>query len=635
MSDFHKILKEYWGYDNFRPLQEEIIHSVASGKDTLGLMPTGGGKSITFQVFSMDREGLCLVVTPLIALMKDQVENLKKRRIKALSIHSGMTSMEIDVTLKNAVYGEYKFLYVSPERLASSSFQEYLYRMKLNLITVDEAHCISQWGYDFRPSYLNIASLREHFPDVPVLALTATATPDVVDDIQDKLKFAEKNVLQKSFYRENLVYMVRQKEDKLGYLVETVKKAKGSGVVYVRSRKKTREITELLRRERISADFYHAGLAPEIRAKKQDEWMTGKSRVIVATNAFGMGIDKPDVRFVIHVDLPDSLEAYFQEAGRAGRDGKKAAAVLLFNASDKRRLHKQVTDSFPEMDMIRRVYQALGNYFSIAVGTGKGRVFDFNLADFSRNFNFQPLVVYHCLKILQREGYLEFTDEMEHASRVFFQVNRDELYKFQVANAPFDAFIKLLLRSYTGLFSEFTVVNEQILAQRAKTTVEVVKEYLNRLNVLKVVHYIPRRKSALIIFIKERIDEKRVKISPENYAVRKQRFLDRVDAVIDYAAQKEQCRSIVLLNYFGQGDAQACDRCDVCRQEHQAGVTRSEFDQISRRVTELLLENPLAVHDLVRELDGKENLVLGVTRWMLDSGDIINGSDGRLHCSKS
>lgn len=635
MSDFHQILKEYWGYDDFRPLQEEIIRSVESRKDTLGLMPTGGGKSITFQVFSMANEGLCLVVTPLIALMKDQVENLKKHRIKALAVYSGMTSMEIDVTLKNAVYGDYKFLYVSPERLVSSSFQDYLHRMNLNLITVDEAHCISQWGYDFRPSYLNIASLREYFPEVPILALTATATPDVVDDIQDKLKFKEKNVLQKSFYRENLVYMVRQKEDKLGYLVETVKKAKGSGVVYVRSRKKTREITELLRRARVSADFYHAGLAPEIRARKQDEWMSGKSRVIVATNAFGMGIDKPDVRFVIHVDLPDSLEAYFQEAGRAGRDGKKAAAVLLFNATDKRRLHKQVTDSFPEMDMIRRVYKALGNYLSVAVGTGKGRVFDFNLADFSRNFNLQPLAVFHCLKILQREGYLEFTDELEHASRIFFRITRDELYKFQVANASFDAFIKLLLRSYTGVFSEFTVVNEQVLAQRAKTTVDVVKEYLSRLNTSKVVHYIPRRKSALIILTKERIEEKRIKISPENYAVRKQRFLDRVDAVIRYAAQEEECRSVVLLDYFGQTDGQPCGECDVCRKEHQAGVTRSEFGQIFRKVNELLLEKPLAIQELVQEVDGKEKQVLGVTRWMLDNGDIINGSDGRLHCRES
>ena len=399
MDRIHEILKQYWGFDEFRPLQEDIIRSVANQKDTLGLMPTGGGKSITFQVYSLSAEGICLVVTPLIALIKDQVENLRSKNIKVLAIYSGMTTREIDIALNNAIYGDYKFLYISPERIGSEKFKECLTRMKINLITVDEAHCISQWGYDFRPSYLTISDLRKVFPEIPILALTATATQKVVDDIQEKLLFREKNVLQKSFRRDNLIYMVRDKEDKMGYLAETIKKAKGTGIVYVRSRKKAREISQLLQKQNIKSDYYHAGLAPDIRSQKQDKWMSGESRVIVATNAFGMGIDKPDVRFVIHIDLPDSLEAYFQEAGRGGRDGKKSVAVLLYNNSDKRRLHKMVTDSFPPLDVIRAVYDAVSNYLMIATGGGKGRIFSFMIEDFSKRFEFQINSVYHSLKL--------------------------------------------------------------------------------------------------------------------------------------------------------------------------------------------------------------------------------------------
>ncbi len=421
LDRYTKILAQYWGYPAFRDLQEEIIRSVASGKDTLGLMPTGGGKSITYQVFSLSVPGICLVVTPLIALMKDQVENLRKRGIKALAIYSGMTWEEIKLSMDNAAWGDYKFLYLSPERLSTEYFKERLPQMNVNLIAVDEAHCISQWGYDFRPSYLNIAGLREHLPGINVLALTATATNEVVDDIQEKLLFKEKNVLRKSFVRNNLVYKVRLEEDKMGYLLRTLQKAKGSGIVYTRSRSKTREIAELLIKNGVSANYYHAGLTAESRSLRQDEWLSGKKRVMVATNAFGMGIDKPDVHFVVHADAPDSLEAYFQEAGRAGRDGAKAVAVLLFNQSDSAKLKRGIAEKFPEPDHIRRIYDALGNYLQVALGFGKGMVYDFNLAEFAGNFKFSLSHTFSALKFLERDGYIELTDELDRPSMVHFR----------------------------------------------------------------------------------------------------------------------------------------------------------------------------------------------------------------------
>ncbi|MBN1820176.1 MAG: ATP-dependent DNA helicase RecQ, partial [Prolixibacteraceae bacterium] len=435
MSEFRQILTKYWGYADFRPLQLEIIESVASGKDTLGLMPTGGGKSITFQVYSLSKEGTCIVITPLIALMKDQVENLTKRGIKALAIHSGMSLLEIKIALDNAVWGNNKFLYISPERIATTRFRERLKDMDINLIAVDEAHCISQWGYDFRPSYLEINKLRQLLPGCPVLALTATATPRVVKDIQEKLGFKEENLHTTSFSRDNLTYLVREQEDKLKYLIQSVLKTSGSGIVYVRSRKATREITNALKEHKISADYYHAGLHSETRNEKQDKWKMGKTKVIVATNAFGMGIDKPDVRYVIHMDPPDSLEAYFQEAGRAGRDGKKAVAVLLYNHADNLKLKKYVTTAFPEIPNIKRIYNAVCNYLQIAEGFGIGMVCDFNIGVFAETFHFQISMVFNSLKILQQEGYLEFTEEVNSPSRIYFTVNRDDLYRFQVANA--------------------------------------------------------------------------------------------------------------------------------------------------------------------------------------------------------
>ena len=517
MDRIHEVLKQYWGYDEFRPLQEDIIRSVADQKDTLGLMPTGGGKSITFQVYSLSVDGICLVVTPLIALIKDQVENLRSKGIKVLAVYSGMTTREIDIALNNAIYGDYKFLYVSPERIGSERFQEYLVKMKLNLITVDEAHCISQWGYDFRPSYLSICDLRKIFPVTPILALTATATEKVVEDIQEKLQFREKNVLQKSFRRENLIYLVRNKDDKMGYLTSTIQKSKGTGIVYVRSRKKTREIAQLLRSQNISADYYHAGLAPDLRSQKQDKWMSGEIRVIVATNAFGMGIDKPDVRFVIHLDLPDSLEAYFQEAGRGGRDGKKSVAVLLYNSSDKRRLHKMVTDSFPAIDVIRGVYNSVSNYLRIAVGSGKAGVFSFSIENFSKSFGFQITSVYHSLKLLERQGYVSYVENTDNYSRVLFTVRRDDLYKIQLRNPELDSFIKLILRQYTGIFTDFVNIDEALLARKSGMTGELIYQQFKTLAQMKIIDYIPQKKTPVIVFETERLDVNRIHLSADNY----------------------------------------------------------------------------------------------------------------------
>jgi ATP-dependent DNA helicase RecQ len=634
MKNFSEILNKFWGFTEFRPLQLEIIESVATGKDTLGLMPTGGGKSITFQVYSLSQKGISIVITPLIALMKDQVENLQRRGIKALKIHSGMSQMEIKVTLDNAVWGDYKFLYVSPERLNSEFFKERLAKMDVNLIAVDEAHCISQWGYDFRPSYMNIIQLRELLPGVKFLALTATATPKVVEDIQDKLGFKKRNVLSMSFQRENLSYLVRLREDKMGYLLETLKKVKGSGVVYVRSRKGTREIAAELRKNKISADFYHAGLSTVVRHEKQDEWLAGKTRVIVATNAFGMGIDKPDVRFVVHVDPPDSLEAYFQEAGRAGRDGKKAAAVLLFNNADKTKLKKHVTVAFPEIENIKRIYQALCNYLQVAEGFGKGQVYEFSLQDFAQTFKFQQAMVYNSLKILQREGYLEFTEEMDNPSRIYFSVSRDELYKFQVANETFDTFVKLILRSYTGLFNGYVNIDEELLARRAGLDQDTVYNFLKHLRKSKIIDYVPRNRNPFIYFSKERISLNRLKISKENYDFRKKDFLSRVGSVIHYATTTTTCRSQLLLQYFGENDSYECGICDVCTSMHKIGLTSFEFNEISKQVKKIL-ETPCSYENLLLKLKGNREKSMEVLKWLLDNHNIVFRIDRKLEWNEN
>ncbi|HPT30683.1 MAG TPA: ATP-dependent DNA helicase RecQ [Prolixibacteraceae bacterium] len=629
VDNYRKILNQYWGYADFRPLQREIIESVAANQDTLGLLPTGGGKSIIFQVYSLSTEGMCLVITPLIALMKDQVENLRSRGIRALSIYSGMSSAEIKITLDNAVWGDYKFLYVSPERLESDRFLERLKDMKINLITVDEAHCISQWGYDFRPSYLKIAGLRPLLPEVPVLALTATATPEVALDIQDKLLFRKKNLRSMSFARPNLTYMVRHKEDKNGYLVQTLQKSKGSGIVYLRNRRGTREIRDLLLKGGISAEYYHAGLPNVQRHKRQDDWISGKTRIMVATNAFGMGIDKPDVRFVIHLDPPDSLEAYFQEAGRAGRDGKKSVAVLIYNAADKIRLKKHLSVAFPEISYIRRIYEAVCNFLQVAVGFGKGQVFDFPLELFCDKYRFQVAQVYHSLKIIQRQGYFEFTEEVDSPSRVCFVVNRDELYKFQVSNEHYDAFVKLLLRSYTGLFTGYTIIDEELLAIRASTTGEVICNYLKFLDSAKIIDYIPKKKTPYIYFSRERIAPEKVVFSRENYDLRKMEFKGRMDAVIRYASSTTNCRSQMLLAYFGEKNSERCGDCDTCKAKNQLSLSRLEFDRLSEQIRKEL-ELPQTAEELLFKAGPDHDDLRSVLRWLMDNFLVVKRIDGKL-----
>lgn len=507
MTDYRKILKQYWGYDNFRGIQEDIIRSIGEGRDTLGLMPTGGGKSITFQVPALAQEGLCLVITPLIALMKDQVRNLRERGIKATAIYSGMTREEIVIALENCIFGNYKFLYVSPERLDTEIFQIKLRSMHVSLITVDESHCISQWGYDFRPAYLKIADIRQLLPGVPVIALTATATPEVVSDIQQRLQFRQENVFRMSFERKNLAYVVRHTEDKESELLHILQRVDGSGIVYTRNRKKTKEISLFLNRNHITATFYHAGLNDETKDSRQKAWLKGEFRVMVATNAFGMGIDKPDVRVVIHADVPDSPEAYFQEAGRAGRDGMKAYAVLLFCARDKITLKQRVSDTFPEKSYIRKIYEDINFYYQMAMGDGRGCTFAFNIDEFCRNFKHFPVQTDSALKILTRAGYLEYTDEQDNASRIMFTITKEELYRIREQSEDTEKLIRILLRSYTGLFTDYAYISEDNLSTRSGLSKQQIYETLLSLSRQHILHYIPAKRH-LILSIRAK-DKKR------------------------------------------------------------------------------------------------------------------------------
>jgi ATP-dependent DNA helicase RecQ len=630
IETYRQILTKYWGFTSFRPLQEDVIKSIDEGKDTLGLMPTGGGKSITFQVPALAHEGICLVITPLIALMKDQVARLNSLEIKSLAIHSGMSGEEIDNTLENAIYGDYKFLYVSPERISTRVFQGKVTRLNLSLVAIDEAHCISQWGYDFRPSYLKIAELRDHISEkVPFLALTASATPQVIEDIMTKLGFREKNVLRTSFDRKNISYLVRKVEDKGTYLIKTLHKAKGSGIVYVRSRKRCKEVAELLVANSISADFYHAGLTDEIRDKKQISWTTGETRVIVATNAFGMGIDKSDVRFVIHWDIPDSIENYFQESGRAGRDDKKAFAVLLYSPSDKSRLLDTIRKKFPPVEKIKDTYEALCNFLQVPLGSGKESVFDFNMYDFVSKFRLPVIETYNSLQFLQREGYMEFTEEINNPSRVHFIVSRDDLYKFQVANESFDGFIKLLLRSYTGMFTEFVPINEETLSKKSAATRDTIYQYLVKLSSLNIIRYIPGKKTALVIFTEERLGRKALLISPDNYLHVKEKYEVRLNRMIEYADSDSRCRSVVLLDYFGE-ESDRCGICDVCRERNELDLSKYEFDLILEEIKTVLGEqNPDAV-ELAKMVDYPEDKVIKVIRWLLDHNKVIPDKDHKL-----
>ena len=624
------ILRRYWGFDSFRPLQEVIIRSVGEGNDTLALMPTGGGKSITFQVPALATEGLCLVVTPLIALMKDQVENLKRNGIKAAAIHSGLTYREIKVAFDNAIFGGTKFLYVSPERLATDLFLGKLPHLKINLLAVDEAHCISQWGYDFRPSYLKIAAVRELIPDVPVLALTATATPTVVDDIMEQLHFKKKNVFKKSFARPNLAYVVRPTESKEEQLLRILNSVAGSAIVYVRSRKKTREYASLLQQYQISAEHFHAGLTYASKEEKQNRWKHNQTRVMVATNAFGMGIDKPDVRLVVHMDAPDSLEAYFQEAGRAGRDNKKAYAVLLWSNNDKLKLKKQVETAFPEPETIKNVYDALGNFFQLPVGAGFQMVYDFDIGKFCSAFNFSILTVYNSLKILQRAGYLTFTEELDIPSKVMFLVKGNDLYKFQVANEDLDPFIKILLRNYTGLFTEYASINEADLAKKSGTTIETVYAGLSKLGKMGIIHYIPRRKTPLISYTQSREELRFIRLPKEVYEERKQKYLDQTEAVIDYASSINICRSRFLLNYFGQTKSDNCGICDICISRKKTGLDDTTFKKIELTVKEKLSRRMMKAEELVELLPYNRKKTLKVLQWLEDHEVIGETETGEL-----
>jgi ATP-dependent DNA helicase RecQ len=627
MTEFHKILKENWGYEEFRPLQLDIVRSAHSGKDTLALLPTGGGKSITFQVPAMAKEGICIVVTPLIALMKDQVENLQKRKIKTAAIHSGMSMAEISLTLDNCIYGDYKFLYVSPERLETKLFRERLVKMPVNLVAIDEAHCISQWGFDFRPSYLKIAEIRELIPDIPFLALTASAKPKVQQDIIEFLKLENPTVIKKSFFRDNLVYVVRETNDKIGQLVKICNSVKGTGIVYVSTRKRTKEVAQMLAQKRIRADYYHGGLSNNLRADKQDRWQRGSTRVIVATNAFGMGIDKPDVRFVVHLNLPDSLEGYYQEAGRGGRDGLKSYAVLLFNNTDLANINKKSEQMFPEIDVMKRVYQSLCNYLNIPYGGGKGMSFDFNINEFARNFKFDLITAFYSLKYLQTEGYLVMSEEVANPSRVHFVVDRDALYKYQVANTRFDAFIKLLLRSYTGMFSVYTRINEDDLARRAGVTVEVIYNYLNNLDKAGIIHYIPRRTGPQIVLTYERLRPESLLISKVDFDIRRKAEQERVDSVIEYATRKDKCRSEILLAYFGEKESDECKRCDIC-------IDTSDLNQkdIEEQVINELREQVCDADYLARTINVTHKKLMLVLDDMIDRGLIIKNNDGFSLC---
>ena len=622
MGVYHDILKQYWGFDDFRELQLPIIESICAGKDTLALMPTGGGKSITFQVPALAMEGICIVVTPLIALMKDQVDNLRSRDIKAAAIYSGMTREEIIITLDNCVYGGFKFLYVSPERLSTELFISRLQYLKVCLLAVDESHCISQWGYDFRPSYLNISDIRQHLPETPVLALTATATPSVVKDIQERLHFPKPNVFKMSFERSNLAYVVRHTEDKEKMLLQILEKTPGTAVVYVRNRKNTKEVSDLLRKNGIASDFFHAGLTNDQKDKRQKAWKTGACRVIVSTNAFGMGIDKAEVRVVVHMDLPDSIEAYFQEAGRGGRDGLKAYAVLLYQKNDATKLKKRLSDSFPDKETIRNVYESLAHYYQIAEGLGMDSMLAFDLTDFCTKFKYNFLQGYHALKILEQAGYIELTDELDNPSRVYFLTKREELYHLRLGDPISDELLQTLLRSYTGLFADFVPIQEEVLAKRLGFTANEVYERLLHFSRLGVIHYIPRKKSPYVIYQVNREAKERVALSKAVYEERRDRYQERISAILSYANDNQVCRSRQLLLYFGEKDGRNCGKCDVCLQKNESGLSNYEFEKISASIQELGAEDVKSIDQLVDGCGFAAEKVLKVVRFLADQGKL-------------
>lgn len=587
---YRDILKQYWGYDDFRGIQRDIIESISAGRDTLGLMPTGGGKSITFQVPALLMDGVCIVITPLIALMKDQVQHLRDRGIKAAAVYSGMSRAEIIKTLENAVFGAVKILYVSPERLGSDIFQVKLRHMKVSFITVDEAHCISQWGYDFRPAYLQIANIRKIKPEAPVLALTATATPRVIDDIQFRLEFHEKNVFRMSFERKNLAYVVRKTDNKDQELIHILKSMQGCAIVYARNRKRTKNIALLLEDNGLSATFYHAGLEPSIKDARQKAWQNDEKRIMVATTAFGMGIDKSDVRIVIHMDCPDSIEAYFQEAGRAGRDGKRAYAVLLWSNSDKRKLSKRVTDTYPPKEYVQDVYEHLAYYYQVGVGSGAGHTFSFEIDKFCSIYRYYPVTVHSALRLLENAGYLDYEEDPDASARLMFLIGRNELYRLFETTPHEEAVLTAILRNYGGLFTDYGFIDEGLVALQAGIGEQEVYQILKTLSQRHILNFIPRRKTPYITYTRDREDAKDVIIPRAVYEDRKEQYIKRVEAVITYATNDNVCRSRHLLRYFGEKNSHDCDICDVCVNSRQRSLGNHDADHEMERAAKAILD---------------------------------------------
>ena len=621
MAQPAEILKQYWGFDQFRPLQADIIQSVLAGRDTLALLPTGGGKSICFQVPALCQEGICIVVSPLIALMKDQVSNLKKREIAAETIFSGMAYREIDRILDNCAYGNVKFLYLSPERLTTDILRERIQKMNVNLLAVDEAHCISQWGYDFRPPYLKISEIRDLIPKTPVLALTATATTEVVLDIQEKLVFKVKNVFQKSFSRPNLAYVVLPEENKNTKLLDILKKVKGSGVVYARNRKMTKEVARFLVENKISADYYHAGLPPDERSKKQEDWIAGRTAIMACTNAFGMGIDKPDVRTVVHLDLPESLEAYFQEAGRAGRDEKKSFAVLLYSEEDKRNLERNLEIAFPPVQDLRQVYRGLGSYFQLAVGGGEFQSFDFDIAEFCKNFKLEVMKTFACLKILEQEGWISLTESVWMPSSFMVLVSREQLYDFQLKNPALDGVIKSMLRLSEGAFQHFVPIQEAAIARLLKTTPDKVLPAIQHLNKVGVIDFRPMKDKPQLTFTKERVEAGNLTIDLEAYNLRKERQRKRIEKAINYATTA-RCRSQQLLEYFGE-KSDRCGVCDVCLGRTKSGLTVSDFERYKLKIKQLITAERINERQLLEAFAANRHpAVLQALSFLMDEGQV-------------
>ena len=624
-------LKKHWHYDSFRPMQREAIESVMSGRDTLVLMPTGGGKSIIYQLPTLASDGLCIVVTPLIALMKDQVDALRRRGIPAVAVHSGLSSRQIDIALDNCVYGDVKFLYVAPERLSSEMFRLRVDRMNVSLLAVDEAHCISQWGYDFRPSYLRIKELRRFLPDTPILALTASATPQVAKDIMEQLEFAEPNVLQSSFLRPNLSYSVRQTDDKEGQLMRIINNVPGCGIVYVRMRNTAERVANYLIEQGESASFYHGGLPTTERAMRQDEWVSGKTRIMVATNAFGMGIDKRDVRFVVHYTMSDSLESYYQEAGRAGRDGNRSYAVILMSSDDNNRIIDLFEKEFPDIQLIQSVYHELCSYLGVAIGDGKEASFVFNIYDFCRHIK-QPIVIVHnIIKLLQLNGYMTLVEDCEHPARMMFMVTRDELYNIKMQSEKEEDILRTILRLYTGIFNEFRPIDEMEIAAASKHSHEEVHDFLKRMWRANVIRYIPTNHDPLIFLDEERLPAKDVYISPATYSHRKSLMLERFNHLLHYANEEQECRSRIIEQYFCDKMSEPCGICDNClaRKKREKSNT-SNYEQ---QILSLLATEPMTIKELIAKIKGNEQTLVEIIRNLTERG-IISAEESKLKIRK-